>query len=347
MKGPGIFVAQFVGGSPPFNTLEGLAGWAAGLGYRSLQLPTLDPAIFDLALAAQSDAYCDEVRGILALHGLVISELSTHIQGQCVCVHPAYDRLFDGFAPSAVQGRPAARSAWAIAELRKAAQASFRLGLSAHATFSGALAWPYLYPWPPHDPDLIALAFSTLAARWVPLLDAFDAVGVDLCFELHPGEDLHDGASFERFLDLTGGHPRCAVLYDPSHMLLQQMDYLGFIDLYHERIRAFHVKDAEFLPSARQGVYGGFSAWRERAGRFRSPGDGQIDFTGIFSRLSQYGYDGWAVLEWECCLKSAAQGAREGAPFITRHMIDAAGGAFDDFASARMTDADRSACLGL
>lgn len=170
-------------------------------------------------------------------------------------------------------------------------QASARLGLKAHATFSGALAWPYLYPWPPRDNGLIDLAFSELAARWQPIVTAFEAVGVDLCFELHPGEDLHDGTSFERFAGLLGNPPRCAILYDPSHMLLQQMDYLSFIDLYHDRIGAFHVKDAEFHPTGRQGVYGGFADWRDRAGRFRSPGDGHIDFNGVFSRLTQYGYE--------------------------------------------------------
>ena len=347
MKGPGIFVAQFIGPDAPFNTLSGLARWAGGLGYRALQLPTHLDHIFDLGLAASSQDYCDEIRGVLAGHGLVISELSTHIQGQCVAVHPAYDIQFDRFAPASVQGRPAARTQWAVSQLGLAARASARLGLTAHATFSGALAWPYLYPWPPRDDGLIDLAFSTLAARWRPIVDAFDEAGVDLCFELHPGEDLHDGTSFERFAALLGNSPRCAILYDPSHMLLQQMDYLAFIDLYHDRIGAFHVKDAEFRPTGRQGVYGGFADWRDRAGRFRSPGDGQIDFGGIFSRLTQYGYDGWAVLEWECCLKTAAQGAREGAPFIRRHMIEMTTQSFDDFAAGALSDDERRRCLGL
>jgi len=347
MKGPGIFAAQFIGPEAPFNTLPGLARWAAGLGYRALQLPTHLDHILDLEQAASSQDYCDGIRGMLAEHGLVISELSTHIQGQCVAVHPAYDMQFDRFAPPSVQGNPTARTQWAISQLGLAARASARLGLKAHATFSGALAWPYLYPWPPRDGGLIDLAFSTLAARWRPIVDAFDEAGVDLCFELHPGEDLHDGTSFERFASLLDNAPRCAILYDPSHMLLQQMDYFAFIDLYHDRIGAFHVKDAEFHPTGRQGVYGGFADWRDRAGRFRSPGDGQIDFGGIFSRLTQYGYDGWAVLEWECCLKTAAQGAREGAPFIQRHMIEMTTQSFDDFAASPLSDDERRRCLGL
>ena len=333
IKGPGIFLAQFIGGQPPFNSLEGLADWAAGLGYKAVQIPCNHKAIFDLERAASSQAYCDEVRGILAERGLSISELSTHLEGQLIAVHPAYDDAFDGFAPPDVRGNPQARQRWATQMLMLAAKASKNLGLSAHATFSGALAWPYLYPWPPHNAALLEEAFQTLARLWRPVLDAFDEQGVDLCYELHPGEDLHDGVTFERFLALVDNHPRCNILYDPSHLHLQQMDYLAFIDIYRSRIKAFHVKDAEFRGNGRSGVYGGYQPWIDRAGRFRSLGDGQIDFKTIFSKLTQYGYDGWAVLEWECCLKDAEVGAREGSEFIRRHIIPVSGRSFDDFAA--------------
>jgi sugar phosphate isomerase/epimerase len=347
IQGPGLFLAQFIGAQAPFNTLDGLAAWAASLGYKALQVPTSAPHIFDLPLAAESATYCDDVRGRLATHGLVVSELSTHLQGQLLAVHPAYDSLFDGFADPAVRGNPSARTQWAGEQLRLAARASQRLGLKAHATFSGALAWPYVYPWPQRPAGLVEEAFAELARRWRPVLDAFDEAGVDVCYELHPGEDLFDGLSFERFLDAVDQHPRAKVLYDPSHMLLQQMDYLGFVDVYHARIGAFHVKDAEFRPSARQGVYGGYAPWLERAGRFRSLGDGQIDFKALFSKLTQHGYRGWAVLEWECCLKHPEDGAREGAAFIRDHLIRTADRAFDDFADAGLGAAQIHHVLGL
>lgn len=333
MKGPGIFLSQFIGGEAPFNTLDSLAEWAAGLGYRAVQMPCNHPAIFDLEQAAASQTYCDDIRGRLAEKGLVISELSTHLEGQLVAVHPAYDTAFDGFAPARLRGDPQARQQWATETVKKAARASARLGISAHATFSGSLAWPYFYPWPPQNPTLLQDAFAELANRWRPILDVFDEQGVDLCYEIHPGEDLHDGLTFERFLDGVGHHPRCQMLYDPSHLHLQHIDYLAWIDIYHSRIKAFHVKDAEFERNGRTGVYGGYQNWLTRAGRFRSPGDGQIDFKGIFSKLTQYDYDGWAVLEWECCLKDAAAGAREGSEFIRRHIIPVSGRAFDDFAA--------------
>ena len=334
IKGPGIFLAQFAGDAAPFNDLASISKWAAGLGYKGVQIPTWDARLFDLKLAAESEAYCDEILGILAADGLVLTELSTHLQGQLVAVHPAYDSLFDSFAPVAVHGDPVARQAWAVQQLEFAANASKNLGLKAHATFSGALAWPYMYPWPQRPAGLVETAFTELAKRWRPILDVFDRNGVDLCYEVHPGEDLHDGATFEWFLDLVDQHPRCNLLYDPSHFVLQQLGYLEYLDLYHSRIKMFHVKDAEFNPTGRQGVYGGFQPWIKRAGRFRSLGDGQVDFGSIFSKLTQYGYEGWAVMEWECCMKSPEQGAAEGAPFIARHIIHAAQRSFDDFADA-------------
>ncbi len=347
LQGPGLFLAQFIAEQPPFNTLQGLGQWAAGLGFTAVQLPTGTPHIFNLERAAQSRTYADEVTGTLAACGLAVSELSTHLQGQLVAVHPAYDALFAGFAPVAVRADPAARTAWATQQLYLGAQASANMALKAHATLSGALAWPYMYPWPQRPSGLAGEAFAELARRWHPILDAFDEAGVDLCFELHPGEDLHDGATFERFLDAVSGHPRAGILYDPSHMLLQQMDYLGFLDRYHERVKAFHVKDAEFRPDARSGVYGGYQEWIDRPGRFRSTGDGQIDFGAIFSKLAQYGYAGWAVLEWEDCLRSGDDGARRGAAFIREHMLQLPEKAFDDFAGSGMERDEIRGILGL
>ncbi|PGH56896.1 AP endonuclease [Azospirillum palustre] len=347
IKGPAIFLAQFAGDAAPFNSLDGIARWAAGLGFKGVQIPSWDHRLFDLHKAATSRTYCDEIKGTLADAGVELTELSTHLQGQLVAVHPAYDALYDGFAPAEVHGRPDARQAWAVEQLHLAAKASANLGLTAHATFSGALAWPYLYPWPQRPPGLIETAFDELAKRWRPILDAFDEAGCDLCYEIHPGEDLFDGTTFQMFLDRVGGHERCNILFDPSHFVLQQLDYLGYIDVFRDRIRMFHVKDAEFNPTPWQGVYSGYAPWKDRAGRFRSLGDGQVDFRGIFSKLTQYGFDGWAVLEWECCIKHPEQGAAEGARFIQDHIIRVTDRAFDDFADAGTDEAANRRILGL
>ncbi|WP_454824770.1 sugar phosphate isomerase/epimerase family protein [Paraburkholderia xenovorans] len=346
IQGPAIFLAQFMGDEVPFDNLAHLAEWAAGLSFKGIQVPC-DSRLIDLEQAASSQTYCDELRETVDDAGVTITELSTHLQGQLVAVHPAYDALFDGFAAPQVRGDPAARTQWAIEQMKLAAKASQRLGLSTHVSFSGALAWPYLYPWPQRPAGLVEAAFDELARRWTPILDAFDAAGVDVCYELHPGEDLHDGVTFERFLDAVKQHARANILYDPSHFVLQQLDYLAFIDIYHERIKAFHVKDAEFRPTGKQGVYGGYSGWVERAGRFRSLGDGQIDFGAIFSKMAQYDFPGWAVLEWECALKHPHDGAREGAEFIRRHIIRVAEHAFDDFAGSGVDAAQLKRVLGI
>lgn len=347
IKGPGIFLAQFAGDAAPFNTLAGMAKWAAGLGFAGIQIPSWDGRLFDLKRAAESQAYCDEILGIAADAGVAVTELSTHLQGQLVASNPAFDVMLAGFAPAELAGDAKARQAWGVQQLLWAAQASRNLGLNAHATFSGALAWPFFYPWPQRPAGLIDEAFKELGARWLPILQKFDEAGVDVCFELHPGEDLHDGVTFERFLGIVGEHPRANILYDPSHMILQQMDYLAFLDLYHDRIRAFHVKDAEYHPNGRSGVYGGYQDWIDRPGRFRSLGDGQIDFGQIFSKMAQYDYPGWAVMEWECCLKHPEAGAAEGAPFIRDHIVRVTDRAFDDFAGGAADTKTNRRILGI
>lgn len=347
IKGPAIYLAQFAHDVAPFNSLKGLTEWAAGLGFEGVQIPAWDRRILDVELAAESQTYCDEFLGTAKEAGVEITELATHIQGQLVASHPAYDTMLDSFAPAELAGNAKAKQAWAVEQMGLMAKASRKMGLKAHGTFSGALAWPYLYPFPQRPAGLIDEAFAELGRRWLPILNQFDEAGVDLCFELHPAEDLHDGATFERFLGTVGGHPRANILFDPSHMLLQQMDYLAFLDMYHDRVRMFHVKDAEFRPDGRCGVYGGYQSWIDRPGRFRSLGDGQVNFRAIFSKMAQYDFAGWAVLEWECCIKHPEQGAAEGAPFIRDHIIRVTERAFDDFAGGAADCATNRKILGL
>jgi sugar phosphate isomerase/epimerase len=347
IKGPAIFIAQFIGDVAPFNSLESICKWAADLGYKGVQLPTLDARFIDLQKAAESKSYADEIKGIVNAAGLEITELSTHLQGQLVAVHPVYDQLFNGFAPDKYRNNPVERQKWAVQQLKYAAKASRNLGLNASVTFSGALLWPMMYPWPQRPDGIVDTGFDELAKRWKPILDVYEDYGIDLCYEVHPGEDLHDGITFEIFLDKVNHHKRANILYDPSHLVLQCLDYLEYLDVYHERIKMFHVKDAEFNPTGRQGVYGGYQNWIDRAGRFRSLGDGQVDFKSIFSKLTQYDFKGWAVLEWECALKHPEDGAREGAEFINKQIIRVTERAFDDFAALGTDDASNRGLLGI
>lgn len=347
IKGPAIFLAQFMDDKAPFNSLDGLCKWASDLGYKGIQMPTLDPRLINLTKAAESQTYCDELLGKINSYGLELTELSTHIQGQLVAVHPAHDIMFDIFAPEHLRGKPKERTAWAIQEMKNAAIASRRLKTRAHATFSGSLLWPAVHPWPQQPKGLVDMGFKELANRWLPILNAFDENGVDVCYEVHPVEDIHDGDTFERFLAATGNHKRVNILYDPSHFVLQQLNYIEYIDHYHEFIKMFHVKDSEFNPTGKKGTFGGYNDWRDRAGRYRSPGDGQVDFKKVFSKLTEYGCDVWAVLEWECVIKSPEQGAREGAPFIARHIIEATTKAFDNFAGGAINENQLKQILGI
>ena len=179
------------------------------------------------------------------------------------------------------------------------------------------------------------------------MLDYANEKGITIGYELHPGSDLFDGATYEMFLKHSNNHPAACITYDPSHLLLQQLDYIQFIEIYAEKIKAFHVKDAEFRPNGRVGVYGGYQSWISRAGRFRSLGDGQVDFNRVFSLLTEKSFDGWAILEWECCIKSPEQGAAEGAPFIKKHIIEATDVAFDDFAGSSSDKRKNRKILGL
>lgn len=347
IKGPAIFLAQFADDTSPYNSLEGLCKWAAEKGYKAVQIPTWDKRCIDLELAYISDQYVSEILGVVRSYGLEISELSTHLQGQLVAVHPAYDTMFDAFAPDDKKQNPSARTEWAIDQVKKAAAVSRKMDIDRMATFSGALLWQTMYPWPQRPSGLVETGFRELAKRWRPILDFAKDQDVDVCYEIHPGEDLHDGVTFEKFLEATGNHSKVKILYDPSHLLLQQMDYLAYIDIYHDYIKMFHVKDAEYNPNGRSGVYGGYQGWVDRPGRFRSLGDGQVDFKQIFSKLSQYDYDGWAVLEWECCIKSPEQGAKEGAPFISDCIIEVTEKAFDDFAGAESDEKRNKQILGI
>jgi len=345
IKGPAIFLAQFLRDQPPFNNLKNIGKWFAGLGYKGVQIPGWDGRVIDIDKAAQSKAYCDDYKGTLREMGIEATEVAGYLAGQVLAIHPAYEVGFEGFHPKGLRGN--ARTEWAAGELKKCIAASANFGLRNIPVLSGGFAWHMMYPWPQRAPGIIDEAFKELAKRWRPLLDLARDKGCVFGYELHPGSDIYDGATFEMFLEHTKNHPAACINYDPSHFLLQQLDYCAFIEIYAKRISGFHVKDAEFRPSGRVGVYGGYQSWAKRAGRFRSLGDGQVDFKRVFTLLTEAGYDGWAVVEWECAVKSPEQGAAEGAPFVARHIIEATKVAFDDFAGGGSDVKKNREMLGL
>ncbi len=345
IKGPAIFLAQFMRDEEPYNSIDNIGPWVAGLGYKGVQIPAWDGRAIDIDQAAESKTYCDDYKGKLREMGLEPTELAAYLAGQVLVMHPAYEVLFEGFHPPGLKGEE--RTRWAAGEVEKTIRASAHMGTQVIPVLSGSFAWHMLYPWPQRPEGIIDEAFKELARLWRPLLDQAADHGTAIGFELHPGSDIFDGATFEMFLDHTDGHEAACLNYDPSHFLMQQLDYLQFIQLYGDRIKGFHVKDAEFCPSGRVGVYGGYQPWTGRAARFRSPGDGQVAFSRVFTLLTEAGYDSWAVLEWECCIKSPEQGAAEGAPFIAQHLIQTTDVAFDDFAGGQADVAANRKILGL
>jgi hypothetical protein len=146
IKGPAIFLAQFLRDEAPYNDIQSITEWVAGLGYKGVQIPTWDPRTFDLDKAAGSKSYCEDYKGLLAERGVVPTELSGHLQGQVLAIHPAYEVMFQPFYPEGLGDRE--RVEWATGGLEKVIRASANLGLDNIPTLSGGLAWHMVYPWP-------------------------------------------------------------------------------------------------------------------------------------------------------------------------------------------------------
>ena len=238
--------------------------------------------LFDLTKAATSKTYCDEVNGIAPKHGVAITELSTHLQGQLVAVHPAYDEAFDGFAPPRGARQPeGAAGLGGGADASGGAAPRSNLGLDRARRPSPARSpGPILYPWPQRPAGLIETAFDELARRWRPILDAFDEAGVDVCYETPSGRGPVRRRHLRDVPRARRTTTRAATsTTTPRTSCCSSSTISTFIDIYHERIKAFHVKDAEFNPTGRQGVYSRLPALgeprrplplaRRRAGRFR------------------------------------------------------------------------------
>jgi len=342
IKGPGILISQFMTDKPPRDNLENISTWAAELGYKGLQMGA---NMIDLDKAAESKTYCDEWAGKLKEKGLEVIDFHGGRYGQMLAFNPAYDDLFANFHPKGLKGKELTE--WATGEFMKTIKASKNLGLKGVASLSGGFAWIMVYPWPQRPKGIIETSFKELVRRWKPILDFAHENGITINYELHPACDCFDGATFDMFLEYSNEHPSACLNYDPSHFILQQLDLYEFIKVYGSRIKGFHVKDGEFNPSAKQGVYSGFQSWSKRAGRFRTVGDGQIDFKKVFSLLTEAGYDGWAVLEWEDPVRDPEDAAKRCAKFIEDHIIETAKYEFDSFLDAGVDESGHKKILGI
>lgn len=354
---PAVFLAQFRCNQEPWLTAQSCAAWAKANGYGGVQLPGWESGLISLVTAVQSKDYCEnDVMGPFTAEGVAVTHIANHLHGQLVAINPTLAPLFEGFGPKEFAGFPNELSKWAIERMMLTVKAAANCGHKTVFAFPGSFLWPFVYPWPQRPLQLVKAAMKELARRWKPILDLAHSLGIRIAFEIHPGEDIFDGATFEMFLEAVGKHPALAIAYDPSHFVLQGLDYLKFIDDYHNFIAGAHWKDAELVPSGKQGVYSGLQEWAGRAGRFRSLGDGQIDFVEIEKRFHKYGLNLWRVLEWECCIKGRRQGAAEGAKVLQAIIDDQIipkfadviphTDVFDAFAGVTISKAMLERCLG-
>lgn len=251
VKGPAVFLAQGYG-KANWKTLKECATTAASLDYKGLQAHLWNGGPVDLELAAGSKAYCEDLQAIASGAGCPIVELANHCDWQLVRCAPAYLKLHQWPAPEHLHGNATALAEWASTRAKMSVAAARNFGFDRVGGFSGTSIFHLVYPWPQRPKGLVEAAFRALAKAWLPIFDYAEKLGVDVCFELHPGEDLMDGDTFNQFLSYIKHHSRCNILLDLSHMVLGGMTnrhMLGFISTNKDRIRMFHVKDGEFIPT--------------------------------------------------------------------------------------------------
>ncbi len=297
---------------------------------------------FDVTRAlAEPEYYIPALWKRITEAGLDCFAISNHLVGQAVC--DPIDERHQAILPPHVWGNGEAegvrtRAAAEMIATGKACAAFFaaRPGGAAHPPvvngFTGSSIWHALYAFPPTDQKFLQRGFDDFASRWLPILNAFDAAGVNFALEVHPTEIAFDIATAERALDAVRGHPRFGFNYDPSHLGYQGVDYVRFIRTFANRIFHVHVKDVWWgHGDGRIGVFGGHIDFGNpsRYWDFRSPGHGDIRFEDVIVALNDIGYRGPLSVEWEDICMDRFHGAREAAAFVRRFDFPPSNVAFD------------------
>ena len=312
-------------------TLETVAKKARDFGFDGLELACWGDH-FDVSRALSDDGYCQERRDLLAKYGLKLFAISNHLVGQAVC--DAVDDRHKSILPPQVwgDGNPEGVRTRAAKEMKDTARAAAKLGVKTVAGFTGSSIWPLLYSFPPVADASIDAGFADFAARWNPILDVFDEVGVRFALEVHPTEIAFDMSSAQRAIDAVGGRRTFGFNYDPSHFGYQGVDYVAFIDRFPDRIYHVHMKDVWWSDRPKpSGVFGGHLAFGhpDRFWEFRSLGRGRINFEEVIRALNAARYDGPLSVEWEDIGMDREHGAREACAFVRSVDFPPSHAAFD------------------
>ncbi|MGE4564877.1 MAG: sugar phosphate isomerase/epimerase family protein [Victivallaceae bacterium] len=296
--------------------LAELAKKAAAWGYDGLELACRGDH-FNVDLAAESQAYCDDIRATLAKHNLGVWSISNHLSGQLVC-DPNNDSRSDMFAPDHLAGNAEGKRAWGIEHLKKSARAARNLGVPVVNGFTGSPIWHMLYSFPPVSKEMIRQGFQFFADSFNPILDVYAECGIKFALEVHPTEIAFDLVTARRALEAIGNRPEFGFNFDPSHLFWQQLDPVKFIDAFPDRIYHCHIKDAALELDGTSGILGSHLDFDEtgRGWNFRSPGHGDVDFELIIRALNRAGYAGPLSVEWEDCGMDREYGAADACRFV-------------------------------
>jgi sugar phosphate isomerase/epimerase len=311
--------------------LTELAEKAAAWGYDGLELACWGDH-FDVSRAAEDPDYCVAKRELLASHGLDVWAISNHLVGQAVC--DVIDDRHEAILPAHVWGdaRPAGVRERAAQEMMLTAHAAANLGVPVVNGFTGSSIWHLFYSFPPVSEERIAEGFSDFAARWHPILDAFDDAGVRFALEVHPTEIAFDIVTAERAIEALDGRETFGFNFDPSHLAYQGVDCVDFVLRFGPRIFHAHMKDVWWsdVPT-RSGVFGGHLPFghQDRYWDFRSLGRGHVPFEDVIRALNRVGYGGPLSVECEDPGMDREHGAAEACDFVRALDFPGSSSAFD------------------
>ncbi|NYI03297.1 sugar phosphate isomerase/epimerase family protein [Allostreptomyces psammosilenae] len=299
---------------------EEMCRLASGWGYEGLEIACWGDH-FDVRRALEDDGYVAERRAILDEHGLEVWTISAHMVGQAVCDHPI-DERHRAILPARVwgDGEPEGVRRRAADEMKATARAAARLGVDTVVGFTGSSIWHTVAMFPPVPPEMIEAGYQDFADRWNPILDVFDEVGVRFAHEVHPSEIAYDYWSTVRALEAVDRREAFGLNFDPSHFVWQDLDPVGFLWDFRDRIYHVDCKESVKQLNGRNGRLGSHLPWGDprRGWDFVSTGHGDVPWEPVFRMLNSIGYDGPISVEWEDAGMDRLAGAPDALEFVRR-----------------------------